>query len=400
MTDLFSRKETNTGRQTEFDLVKAATIILMVWTHVYEELSTGFEPSLSYANAYWRGSLFGAVSFMFCMGLGMVYTRSCGPSDYVRRGWKILFSGVLLNLFRYVVPGAIAYLALGNRWAGISLVFSLGVDILQFAGLAFLLMGILRRAGLKHIHILLVSVAMSIAAWCLEGVQTGVFLIDQALGYLWGNTTESYFPLLNWFIFVSSGCCFGRMYRRISDKDRFHRICFPVTSALTAAYVYVSFSCSQTVFLQFGDETFLGHRMLPDAMMSIVANIWLISFFYYAAKVIPSSAMPVLVHPSRHINQYYCVSWVVIVLSSGIVWSSMSLDCDWKVICAWLAVLLITVSAVIVYDRWLKARMSAFFGRHYALWVIIAVSLMIAGGIWGYLICNGNYPSSFGGYRP
>lgn len=399
MSRIFSNEDVNTGRQVEFDLVKAATIVLMVWTHVYEELSTGFEPSLSYANAYWRGSLFGAVSFMFCMGIGMVYTRSCSPSDYFRRGWRILYSGVLLNLFRYVVPGAFAYLAFGDQWAGVSLVFALGVDILQFAGLAFLLMGLLRRMGLKYRHIMIVSVAMSIAAECLEEVQTGVFLVDQALGYIWGNTTESYFPVLNWFVIVAAGCCFGRVYRRVADKDRFHSICFPVTFILTAVYLYVSFACTQHVFLQFEDEVYLGHRMLPDSVMSIVANVWLISFFHYAAKTIPSGAIPALVHPSRHINQYYCVSWVVIVLSTALCGYG-SLDCDWKVVCAWLAVLLVTIIVVTVYNKWLKAGMSAFFGRRHALWVILAVALTIAGGIWGYLICNGQYPSSFGGYRP
>lgn len=70
MNAIFSKERTNTGRQLEFDLAKAMTIVLMVWTHVYESLSTGFEPSLSATNAYVRGSITGAVTFMFCMGPG------------------------------------------------------------------------------------------------------------------------------------------------------------------------------------------------------------------------------------------------------------------------------------------------------------------------------------------
>ena len=47
MNSIFSAERVNTGRQLEFDLVKAVTIVLMIWTHTYEALSTGFEPSLS-----------------------------------------------------------------------------------------------------------------------------------------------------------------------------------------------------------------------------------------------------------------------------------------------------------------------------------------------------------------
>lgn len=61
MNTVFSRERVNTGRQLEFDPVKAVTIVLMVWTHTYETLSTGFEPSLSAINSYVRGAIGGAV---------------------------------------------------------------------------------------------------------------------------------------------------------------------------------------------------------------------------------------------------------------------------------------------------------------------------------------------------
>ncbi len=57
MNSIFSAERVNIGRQLEFDLVKAVTIVLMIWTHTYEALSTGFEPSLSAINSYVRGSI-------------------------------------------------------------------------------------------------------------------------------------------------------------------------------------------------------------------------------------------------------------------------------------------------------------------------------------------------------
>lgn len=76
MNAIFSEERVNTGRQLELDLVKAAAIILMIWTHTYETLSTGFEPSLSAVNAYVTGSIACATTFMFCMGMGIFIYRA------------------------------------------------------------------------------------------------------------------------------------------------------------------------------------------------------------------------------------------------------------------------------------------------------------------------------------
>ena len=148
--NIFSEREVNTGRQIEVDLAKALSIVLMIWCHVYDDLSTTFEPSVSYYNSDWRSAIYDAVTFMFCMGIGMVYTRSCTPSGYAKRGVSLLLTGLLLELFRDVLPGVSCYLITGNEYALAFQVCALGVDILQFAGLAFLLMALLRTLGLGY----------------------------------------------------------------------------------------------------------------------------------------------------------------------------------------------------------------------------------------------------------
>ena len=104
MNSIFSAERVNTGRQLEFDLVKAVTIVLMIWTHTYEALSTGFEPSLSAINSYVRGSITGAVTFMFCMGIGLSYTRHNSAKECIQRGVKLLTTGFTLLLCREVIP--------------------------------------------------------------------------------------------------------------------------------------------------------------------------------------------------------------------------------------------------------------------------------------------------------
>ena len=235
---MFSETEVNTGRQLEFDLAKALSIVLMIWTHVYEQLFPGFCPPASAVNSNWVAAIYMSTTFMICMGIGMVYTRSCTPKDYAHRGWRLLLTGLLLVFCRDVVPGMTSWWITGDERALAAQVCDLGVDILQFAGLAFLTMALLRRLGLGYGAIFGISVLMSVAAWPLEGVQTGCYPLDQLLGYFWGTDTESYFPLLSWFIFVAAGALFGKMYRRLQDKRAFHRICLPVGMVLTAVYLW------------------------------------------------------------------------------------------------------------------------------------------------------------------
>ena len=394
--NIFSEREVNTGRQIEVDLAKAIAIVLMIWVHVYEELSTTFEPSVSFYNAYWRSAIYDAVTFMFCMGIGMVYTNSGTPKGYVKRGVSLLLTGLLLEFFRDVVPGMSHYWITGEEASLAMQVCGLGVDILQFAGLAFLLMALLRRLGLGYGAIFGISVLMSAAAWPLEGVQTGCYAFDQFLGYFWGTEAESYFPLLSWFIIVAAGCLFGKMYRHLQDKRAFHRICLPVGLAVTAAYLCVNIFTEQSVFLMFSDERWFAHRMLPDALVCLVCNIGLISLMYYLGLVIPAKAAPVITYPAKHINKYYCVSWVLIMAVSF--YANPEFDSDLSTIIAWLICAALTTGIVVLYNSKLKEPCQLVFGRHYAFWMTLVVIAVVAAAVCGYMACDGNYPNFLNGY--
>ena len=394
--NIFTDNEVNTGRQIEFDLAKAFAIILMIWVHVYDQLSTTFEPSVSYYSAYWRSAIYDAVTFMFCMGIGMIYTRSNTPKGYAKRGVSLLLTGLLLEFCRDVVPGMSHYWITGEEASLSCQAYVLGVDILQFAGLAFLLMALLRRLRLNYGAIFGISVLMSVAAWPLESVQTGCYAFDQFLGYFWGTETESYFPLLSWFIFVAAGCLFGRMYRHLRDKRALHRICLPIGLAVTAAYIYICACTDQGVFLMFSDERWFAHRMLPDALMCLVCNVGLISLMYYLGRIIPAKVAPVITYPSKHINKYYCVSWVLIMIATY--YANPELDSDLPTIIAWLICTALTTGIVVLYNNKLKKPCQIVFGRHYAFWMTLVVIAVVAAFVCGYIACDGNYPNFLNDY--
>ena len=146
MPGLFSNEKINTGRQVELDIAKALSIIFMIFLHTVMVVS-GFNNSISPAYDFIIGNVLGrpcaAPVFMFCMGIGIVYSRHSQWDLMIKRGVKLYFLGILVNVFEFFLPGFVCGMLLG-RWdifpmAGGLLLFC--VDILAFAGLSFILMG-------------------------------------------------------------------------------------------------------------------------------------------------------------------------------------------------------------------------------------------------------------------
>ncbi len=378
MNTIFSTERVNTGRQLEFDLAKAVTIVLMIWTHTYEALSTGFEPSLSAINSYVRGSIAGAVTFMFCMGIGLSYTTHNSAKECIQRGVKLLTTGFTLFLCREIIPALLSSLIFNLPENLVYLAYGVSVDILQFAGLAFLFIGCLKKLKIGNGGMVIISVALSVMGTLLEGVSVGCYPVDQLLGFFWGTESESYFPFFNWFIFVAAGQWFGDKYQFLQDKKKFHAISLLVGTVLCVAYIYLSFNVEQNIFRGLTSEVYLAHRPITDAVICLLINVGLISLFFFLGQLLPQKSIPVLIHPSKHINQYYCISWVIIMFISYFSFSLENLCTDGQVIIAWICILAATILSVVIYSKYLKERTEAFFGKRRVFWTVFVWTICIA----------------------
>ena len=397
MNSIFSKERVNSGRQLEFDLAKAATIVLMIWTHTYEALSTGFEPSLSAINSYVRGSISGAVTFMFCMGIGLSYTRHNSVKDCLQRGIKIITIGFVLKLFQEIIPASLSSLIYSRPENLVYLVYGLSGDILQFAGLSYLFIGYLKKLKIGNVGMLFISIVLSILGTLLEGMSTGCYPVDQLLGFIFGTPTDSYFPFFNWFIFVAAGQWFGDKYQFLQDKKKFHAISLLVGILLCAAYIYVSFNTEQNIFKGLTSRTYLGHRPFFDAIICLLINVGLISLFYYIGLLIPKKIVPVITHPSKHINQYYCISWVFIQPISYLFPGFDRLSSDLQVILYWICILAVTILTVVIYSKYLKERIESFFGKHRVFWTVLVWVTCIASFILAMCLFD-TYPNLMNNY--
>jgi uncharacterized membrane protein len=78
MLELFSNEKINTGRQVELDIAKALSIIFMIFLHtlmVVKGFNFNLSPTYDFLITNVLGRPFAAPVFMFCMGVGVVYSR-------------------------------------------------------------------------------------------------------------------------------------------------------------------------------------------------------------------------------------------------------------------------------------------------------------------------------------
>ena len=109
-------------------------------------------PSYGFIVGNVLGRPYAAPIFMFCMGVGIVYSRRSQWDIMVKRGITLFLLGILVNVFEFFLPYYVCGTLLGS-WdifpiAGGLLLFC--VDILAFAGLSFILMGILKKFELSN----------------------------------------------------------------------------------------------------------------------------------------------------------------------------------------------------------------------------------------------------------
>jgi uncharacterized membrane protein len=101
---------------------------------------------------------------------------------------------------------------------------------------------------------MLLALVMSVCGSQLHIIHTGNNLLDSILGLfvgICGEYCESYFPLLNWFIFIVFGYGLGYTLRRCKDLKRFFAMAVPVRS-IAPAVIKTSFF--RVILLRFSNH--------------------------------------------------------------------------------------------------------------------------------------------------
>ena len=315
MVEIFSNEKINVGRQVDLDLAKAGSIIFMVFVHcllLADSFNSSFSPIFFHGIDDLLGGPMCAPLFMFCMGVGLVYSRNAQSDIMIKRGISLLILGILVNVGEFISAHFLSGFLL-NDWTTFPIYGGLmlfAVDILAFAGMSFIVFGIFKKLNLSNMQMLLIAFALSIVGSLMRMSVFEYNYINLLLGYLIGTDVQfTTFPFFNWFIFPVAGYVWGQYYIR-AYKDRFFRF-WPIFFIIPVIYFYFSISIPGAFLI---DDSHYYFMTTIDALFCLIYIHGAMGLFYFLSDKLPQNLLDIAGTLSRYINGIYIAQWFLIPL--------------------------------------------------------------------------------------
>lgn len=361
MSKIFSQEIINTDRQHVFDLCKAICVVGMIITHIFYILDMNHTAINSTGWLYSIGNLFGAQLFMFSMGVGMAYTRHNTPRSCCNRGVILFLTGYLLNFLRETLP----WLIVGespfiSSFENDLYTSFLRGDILQFAGLAFLFVGVLKFFKLSNLKILLITILITLfGAFCSDKFSVQLqpdnlyFLFVGLIVPIKNLIINEYvaFCFSNWVIYPVLGLLFGEVLKHCYNKKNFYASLLKIFAIILGLTILgFKFILGQDLIsILIQDETYYQQPLaiLPIYLMILMFGVCLA---YFVSQVfIKTSLWRVVQYLSKELPTLYIVSWVLIGWIGGVFrFYNVNLPCDYKNIFL-IFVIIMFISEIYIY---------------------------------------------------
>ena len=306
----------NTGRQKNIDYAKALAIVFMILIHVMmfphsnllnRPIGFLFDPIL--------GGYLAAPVFMLSMGVGMAYSKNQSPDKIIRRGVTLFILAYILNLVRSLVILINLVITRPSDMMEKIIERCLLGDILSFAGLAFIFMGLLKKLKCSDLWILIISFILNITFSLIPEIITEHQLIAVSVGLIipiqFKEDFQVCFPLFTWFVFVASGYCFGIRLKKIKNLDLFYMIAGLLGVFITVVMIVIKNKWKQIGLLtSFKEDEYFNHIVV--ALLSIGIVIVEYAVLYFITKKSSEFLDKFVYKMSNSVNEIYMISWVII----------------------------------------------------------------------------------------
>ncbi|MBQ6021194.1 MAG: DUF1624 domain-containing protein [Clostridia bacterium] len=278
--DLKNKTEVNIGRQPELDLAKGWAVICMVIIHMMG-ISRKHEEVTSWIFDYLIDTPLVAPCFVFCLGIGICYTRK-RPKELVIRGLGLFFSGLILQRI---------------------FLFSSMIDVLQFAGLATIVMAAVKKIKLPPWLFLLFSAGCYAAQVMTDGIITAHPFFNKIISYIVQQDTQN-FSLCALLIYAAGGYVFGSYLRRQPNKTAFY-----LTSGVGGILLLgIYFLCGSDTLWGPERERIERTLLVPITYGTITVFLCAIHFLL---RILPERIKQFFFRLSRNVTAIYCIHWPI-----------------------------------------------------------------------------------------
>ena len=251
----------------------------------------------------------------------MVYTKHNTPKDFMKRGITLLATGYALNFFREgVLMIAASLLGIETTFAK-PVIYSIGtVDILQFAGMGFLTIGLLKKLSFKPLHML--GITFLLQCFCSLFVDKLTNLsppINCFVGLFLYTGEYSAFPLFLWLPYLVIGVCFGTKLMQTKNKKTFY-FRLAIGSSLTYLLLSIGYHlCGIDTWRFYTGFENLYYKQNPLSTLWIVSIVGIALSSCYGISLKTSGKLEYLIKwISSNLNTIYIIHWLVISYSIAV----------------------------------------------------------------------------------
>ncbi len=284
-----------------FDLARGVAIFFMIMQHgmIIYGINEG-EGSILGELIVLLGT--GPAAPVFMLIMGVFFLRTKNRMDSVKRGFKLIGAGYLLNLFRFVIPTMLAgdYPLSGpDSLLGLFMT----IDIFQMAGLSLICMSLIRHMRpITWLFLSLFVVMISPIFW-KYAPQNPIFDI------LWGTHKNVAFPFFPWVLYPLLGMYWGQLFTTTLRKGRFMKNSAIAGASLMAIGGTILFFFD-TAWLPSDDYS----RYAIHMHMIIIGFVftWLWLFRLIQKRMSHSKLGVLLIFWSKNVTDIYFIQWILV----------------------------------------------------------------------------------------
>jgi uncharacterized membrane protein len=317
--------KTQNTRLLSIDLARGLAVFFMIAVHTLEVFaSEDVKNSVFGQIIEFFGGPPAAPVFMTLMGFSFIYSRKSELKPRLLRGFKIFLSGYILNIIRGVIPFTLStYLKMDvietfpldklNEYTIVTI-----VDILQFAGIALIIMALIQEFKINKFVILFSAFLISMISPFLWGFTLKIPVIDQIFELFWGDQPIGFsfmdnkiaFPIFPWLSFPLLGMFLGDTMKNSKDQN----LTFKYFGIFGILVLLIGVGISQSnIDYHFNDY----YHSRQGAMIFMCG---LVIFWLYINKIIldivpKNKLFELLFKWSSGVTNIYFAQWIIIIWS-------------------------------------------------------------------------------------
>lgn len=302
------------------DIIKTVAVLFMILAHVGVMYGNSYvlqESTLTKILVFTAEGI-GAPAFIFSMGAAIVLGRQKKVSKIILRGVLLFLIGYALNflkfyptieLFKTFPKALFEETNRVNNTEGL-ISFLLIADILQFAGVAYIICSLVYKYVFDKIHF--VGILLTVPFLCLAPT---LYNQDYAssnyiLQMIYGNNYKVYFPIFPWLGFAFFGMGIGGFY-----KSYFNNFIKVINFILPISFLLIVLGVvliDQNIDYFFGSDYY--HRGLGALIMYCGQLLLVVSLYYFIIPFLHKSEKlkEFVLFCSSNVTIIYIIQWILI----------------------------------------------------------------------------------------